>query len=82
MELGQGEARLGMSLPERHWITMLDASDPIHEACDFLVLNSPYEGLRWVNVNEFLHSANCNRWPPFLIAFSSNGCGDYFAYDT
>ena len=21
-------------------------------------------------------------WPDFLIAFASNGCGDYFAYDT
>ena len=33
-------------------------------------------------VNEFLHADNSNRWPPFLVAFASNGCGDYFAYDT
>jgi hypothetical protein len=35
-----------------------------------------------VGVNEFLHAAdNWNRWPSFLVAFASNGCGDYFAYD-
>ncbi len=62
---------------------MRDPSDPIHDACDFLILESPYELLRWVDVNEFLHAPdNWNRWPSFLIAFASNGCGDYFAYDT
>lgn len=61
---------------------MLDPSDPIHEACDFLVPDSPYELLRWVDVNDFLHAADhWNRWPTFLVAFASNGCADYFAYD-
>lgn len=62
---------------------MLNPADPIHEACDLLLLDSQYELLRWVSVNKFLHAANRhNCWPPFLIAFASNGCGDYFAYDT
>lgn len=82
VELGEAEARIGMTLPDRHWLAMLDPTDPIHEACDFLVPNSPYELLRWAGVNEFLHTpGNWNRWPPFLVAFASNGCGDYFAYD-
>ena len=61
---------------------MLDPADPIHEWCDFLVPDSPYELLRWVGANEFLHApGHWNRWPVFLVAFASNGCGDYFAYD-
>jgi hypothetical protein len=81
MELAEAEARLGVSLPDRHRRAMLDATDPIHDACDFLVADSPYELLRWVGVNEDLHARDWNRWPTFLIAFASNGCADYFAYD-
>jgi hypothetical protein len=79
MELEQAEAQLSISLPNRHRQAMLDSSDPIHDACDFLVPDSPYELLRWAEVNEYLHAAG--NWPPFLVAFASNGCGDYFAYD-
>ena len=82
MELDQAESRLGMTLSERHREAMLDPADPIHDTCDFLVLDSPYELLRWIDLNEFLHAAGrWNRWPAFLVAFASNGCGDYFAYD-
>ena len=82
MKLADAEARLGIALSQRHRDAMLDSSDPIHDACDFLVPSSPYELLRWVEVNEFLHAADqSNRWPAFLVAFASNGCGDYFAYD-
>jgi hypothetical protein len=82
MKLTETEFRLGMTLPDRHRQAMLDPADPIHKRCDFLVPETPYELLRWVSVNEFLHAANhLNRWPPFLVAFASNGCADYFAYD-
>ena len=70
MELAEAEARLGITLPERHRRAMLDPTDPIHEWCDFLVPDSPYELLRWVGVNEFLHAPDhWKRWPPFLVAF-------------
>jgi hypothetical protein len=83
MGLAEEEGRLGITLSDRHRRAMMDSADPIHEACDFLVPESPYELLRWAAVNEFLHASDrWNRWPHFLVAFASNGCGDYFAYDT
>ena len=83
MELAAAEAQLGVLLPVRHRQAMLDPADPIHEAYDFLVLASPFELLRWVEVNESLHAPNqWNSWPRFVVAFASNGCGDYFDYDT
>ena len=82
MELAEAEVAIGMTLPDRHRAAMLDSGDAIHQACDFLVPDSKYELLRLVGVNAFLHAANhSDRWPPFLVAFASNGCGDYFAYD-
>lgn len=82
MELVQAEHRLGVTLSDRHRRAMLDPTDPIHDACDFLVPNSPFKGLQWVNVNESLHAADHpDRWPVFLVAFASNGCADYFAFD-
>jgi hypothetical protein len=82
MELAEAEARLGLTFPDRHRRAMLDAADPIHDATDFLVLASPYELLRLIDVNVFLHAPDqWNRWPDFLVAFASNGCADYFAYD-
>jgi hypothetical protein len=82
MELSEIENRLAMTFPPRHKQAMADSTDLVHEACDFLVPSSPYELLRLVEVNDFLHAMdNGNRWPAFLVAFASNGCGDYFAYD-
>lgn len=82
MDLADAEARLGITLPERHRQALLDPHDPVHEWCDFLVPGSPHRLLLWVEVNELLHAADSlSRWPSFLVAFASNGCGDYFAYD-
>src|SRR5579859_5168819 len=82
MTLREIEMRLGIVFPPSHKKALADNADPVHDACDFLVPSSPYEGLLLVNVNERLHASdNWNRWPEFLVAFASNGCGDYFAYD-
>jgi hypothetical protein len=82
MDLAHAEARPRITLPERHRQAMQDASDPVHEWCDFLVPESLHSLLRWVEVNELLHAADSlSCWPSFLVAFASNGCGDYFAYD-
>jgi hypothetical protein len=71
------------TFPEQHQRVMQDAADPIHRACDFLVQSSTNKSLDLAAVNEWLHSPEVwAPWPDFLIAFASNGCGDYFAYDT
>lgn len=82
MRIDEAETRLGLKLPLRHREALLDLTNPIHDACDFLLLESPHPLLRIVDVNEDLHDpGRWNRWPEYLVGFASNGCGDYFAYD-
>ena len=76
------EQRLEITFPESHRRILLDLADSIHGACDVLLLASEYPLLRLLGVNEFLRSVERpDPWPQFLVAFASNGCGDYFAYD-
>jgi hypothetical protein len=82
MKIADIEAELGLRFPSEHAAAMLDSSDPIHDRCDFLVPESPHALLRILEVNESLHSSDrADPWPSYLVAFASNGCGDYFAYD-
>ena len=68
------------TFPERHQRVMTDTSDPIQRACDFYTPDGERD---LVALNRRLHSPEVwSPWPDFLIAFASNGCGDYFAYDT
>ena len=70
------------ALPARHQRVMLDPSDPIHKACDFLIETSSNFSLEFSGTNSFLHEAGSwNEWPAYLVAFASNGFGDYYAYD-
>jgi predicted RNA-binding Zn-ribbon protein involved in translation (DUF1610 family) len=81
MELFEVENRLKFKFPERHRQAILDSNDPIHEACDFLALSGGPHG-DILPTNEWIHSSEFgDPWPDFLIAFASDGCGDYFAYD-
>jgi len=69
--------------PEQHQRAMQDATDPIHRACDFFVQSSDNKSLDLLDVNQWLHSSQVwAPFPDFLVAFASQGCGDYFAYDT
>ena len=69
------------SFPEHHQRVMQDATDPIHRACDFFVECSHNKSLDLVRVN-WLHSREVwAPWPDFLVAFATQRCGDYFAYD-
>jgi hypothetical protein len=82
MEIAEIEKRLNIKFPELHLAVMVNSKDTIHEACDFLVPVTEYELLDILAVNELLHNPDYpNPWPDFLVAFASNGCGDYFAYD-
>jgi hypothetical protein len=68
--------------PERHQRAMRDALDPIHRACDFYAPPEENSTLNIVALNDWLHSKQVwAPWPEYLIAFASNGGGDYFAYD-
>jgi hypothetical protein len=81
-DLSEIQRKLKFKFPARHGQAILDARDPIHEACDFLGL-SRSKGDDILQTNECIHGAKFgDPWPDFLIAFASNGCGDYFAYDT
>ncbi len=83
MNITEIETLLSVRLPDPHRASLLDGSDPIHKACAILVPHSPYELLRLYDTNVHLHHKDHpDRWPDFLVAFASNGCGDYFAYDT
>jgi hypothetical protein len=68
-------------LPAAHLRKMSDATDRVHRVCDFFILDSPHDLLRLDRVNDFLRTKRTDRWPDFLVAFASNGCGDYYAYD-
>ncbi len=73
----------GITLPPEHRALFDHLDDPIHAACDFLLPRSPYPLLEIAGVNRTLHDSSApDPWPLFLVAFASNGCGDYFAYDT
>ena len=53
----------------------------IHEHAVLLVP----EGNECVNifsVNEEMRSIDWKNWPDYLVAFATNECGDFFAYDT
>lgn len=77
------ESALAVSFSTAHRNALSNPSDPVHKACDFLVVDSPHKLLRLRDVNESLHASDYHDiWPDYLVAFASNGCGDYFAYDT
>lgn len=70
-----------ITFPELHVRALLNTNDPIHEACDFLLSDSPHRSFDIAKMNSSLRENEYDPWPDFLVAFASNGCGDYFAYD-
>ena len=82
MEIAELEHRFGLEFCVTHRRVLADNTDPIHEACDILAPSSEYPLLRFADVNAFLRRPeNSDPWPEYLVAFASNGCGDYYAYD-
>jgi hypothetical protein len=82
MTIDDIETAYSVRLPKRHRTAILDAADPIHQACEFLVIDGPGVLLPIHKTNTFLRTQQIEEWPNFLFAFASNGVGDYFAYDT
>lgn len=81
MRLEEVESRLGIVFPEMHRRALIDDTDPIREACPIFLSIADGDNCI-ISVNESLHEPEqWNTWPSYLVAFSCNGCGDYFAYD-
>ena len=79
MTLEQIESLYGFKFPERHRKDLEDLSDPIHGAVEFLFPND--SGVReFVERNEWLRS-DWKKAGANIVAFATQGCGDYFAYD-
>ena len=75
------EARLGVTLSSRHRAALLDPADPIH--AQTLLLGPEGDAQRSLfAVNADLRAVRWKRWPDYLVAFATHGCGDYFALDT
>jgi hypothetical protein len=75
------EARLGIEFPASHRRALLNASDPIHKRT-VLLMPEGNECESILKVYEFLRQVEWKGWPSHLLAFATNECGDYFAYDT
>src|SRR4051794_19909410 len=75
------EAKLRIKLPPRHRAALLDPGDPIHDHKEMLGLEKD-DSFNILEVNNRQRQREWKGWPEHLIAFATNGCGDYFAYDT
>jgi len=81
LEIDKIEKHFGFQFPERHRMALLNSSDLIHDLCDFLLPNRTDKMLGLIEQNESLRGNSFDPWPSYLLAFASNGFGDYFAYD-
>lgn len=71
------EKEFGMTLSAAHRRALLDPDDPLEEV--LLPLNG--EGSIF-KVNEAMRRLEWKKWPGHIVAFATQGCGDYFAFDT
>jgi hypothetical protein len=70
------QSEFGLTLPAQYRLALLDESDPIHDR--LLLCNGDASIFR---INAELRMVDFKKWPDFLIAFATMGCGDYFAFD-
>ena len=69
-----------IKLPTRHRMVLLDLSDPIHKLLEILYPESNHCQNIFAEYDK-LRRLDWKEWPGHLVAFASNGCGDYFAYN-
>ena len=81
MDISDIETEFGFNFPLPHREDLQDLSSPIHDACDFLIPDG-LGSLDFAKVNRLLRSESHQGWVDRYVAFASNGCGDYYAYDT
>lgn len=81
MQPADVERRLGLNLPAAHLRTLADPKDALHARLELLYLAHERHNQRLGWVNALLRARPFDPWPTHLVAFASNGCGDYYAYD-
>ncbi len=79
-DLTKIERSYGISLPRRLSEALLDSGDPIHR-CSVLLTTSDNPLLDAASVNAHMRSIEWKEWPNHFVAFATNECGDYFAFN-
>ena len=70
-----------ITLPVKLGKVLLEPDDPIHR-CSVLLTASNNPLLDAACVNAHMRSIEWKEWPDHFVAFATNKCGDYFAFDT
>ena len=79
-DIARVEQVLGFSFPRAHRQDLERRDSEVREACEFLLVDGT-EQRDLLKKNVWLRQNHWQGWTPRYIAFASNGCGDYFAYD-
>jgi hypothetical protein len=75
------EQHIKIQWPDQFKKALIDPSDPIHAHTTLLVPDKV--GLQNIfEANERMRAYEWKQWPDWLMAFATNECGDYFAFDT
>ncbi|MDJ0710804.1 MAG: hypothetical protein QNJ14_10455 [Woeseiaceae bacterium] len=81
MTIEDVERELEFTFPLPHRRDIENADDRIHIACEYLLPDGPGRQ-DFLEANRYLRKESWQGWEKPYVAFASQGCGDWFAYDT